>query len=97
MPLRAAKRPQPDKGMLGRGTSHLLPSARRIYRALRENLASPAWFPDQRRQQARRPSGLKPGKETLSVLIATSLILAHPFKFSFYFGCLLTLALQFKK
>jgi hypothetical protein len=38
---------------------------------------------------------LQPREETLSILVATSLISAHPFKFSFSFGRLLVLALQF--
>jgi hypothetical protein len=38
---------------------------------------------------------LQPREETLSIPVATSLISAHPFKFSFSFGRLLVLALQF--
>jgi len=43
---------------------------------------------------ARERSGLQAREETLSILIATSLILAQPFKFGFGFGCVLALALQ---
>ncbi|KYG98507.1 hypothetical protein SE91_08280 [Bradyrhizobium sp. DOA1] len=39
---------------------------------------------------------MEPREESLSVLVATSLILAHPFKFSLCLGRVLTVALQIK-
>jgi len=40
-------------------------------------------------------SGLQPRQQTLSILIAASLICAHPFKFGFGFGGFFVLALHF--